>query len=64
MNAESDVQWPVQPLRVGGPGLDRRSIASASIRLDGAALAVQPQAGGLFVASPGVRGVPEIPSAG
>jgi sugar lactone lactonase YvrE len=48
----------------GGVDLDRHYITSASIGLDEAALAVQPQAGGLFVASPGVRGVAEIPFAG
>ena len=48
----------------GGSGLDKLYISSASIGLDEAALAVQPQAGGLFVASPGVRGVAEIPFAG
>ena len=48
----------------GGAGLDRLYITSASIGLDEAALAVQPQAGGLFVASPEARGVPEIPFAG
>ncbi|MBA3511887.1 SMP-30/gluconolactonase/LRE family protein [Sphingomonas sp.] len=48
----------------GGSGLDRLYITSASIGLDQAALAVQPQAGGLFVATPGVRGIAEIPFAG
>ncbi|HUE79977.1 MAG TPA: SMP-30/gluconolactonase/LRE family protein [Sphingomicrobium sp.] len=48
----------------GGANLDRLYITSASIGLDEAALAVQPQAGGLFVASPGVRGLSEIPFAG
>ena len=48
----------------GGPDLDRLYITSASIGLDAAARAVQPQAGGLFMTSPGVRGVAEIPFAG
>ena len=48
----------------GGPDLDRLYITSASIGLDEAALAAQPQAGGLFMTSPGVRGIPEIPFAG
>jgi D-xylonolactonase len=48
----------------GGRDLDRLYITSASIGLDEAALAVQPQAGGLFMTTPGVRGVPEIPFAG
>lgn len=48
----------------GGPRLDQLFITSASIGLDEAALAGQPQAGGLFVASPGVRGLAELPFAG
>jgi sugar lactone lactonase YvrE len=48
----------------GGSGLDRLYITSASIGLDESALAVQPQAGGLFMVSPGARGVAEIPFAG
>jgi sugar lactone lactonase YvrE len=48
----------------GGRDIDRLYITSASIGLDEAALAVQPQAGGLFMTTPGVRGVPEIPFAG
>ena len=48
----------------GGRDLDRLYITSASIGLDEAALAVQPQAGGLFLAAPGVTGVAEIPFAG
>ena len=48
----------------GGPNLDRLYITSASIGLDEAARAVQPQAGNLFMTSPGVRGLPELPFAG
>jgi D-xylonolactonase len=48
----------------GGPDLDQLYISSASIGLDERDLADQPQAGGLFVAAPGVRGVPELPFAG
>ena len=48
----------------GGADLDRLYITSASIGLDAAALAEQPQAGGLFMAAPGVRGVADIPFAG
>lgn len=48
----------------GGRALDRLYVSSASIGLDEAALAVQPQAGGLFMASPGVRGIADIPFAG
>jgi len=48
----------------GGGDLDRLYITSASIGLDEAARSVQLQAGGLFMASPGVRGLSEIPFAG
>ena len=48
----------------GGRDLGRLYITSASTGLDEAALAVQPHAGNLFMASPGVRGLPEIPYAG
>jgi sugar lactone lactonase YvrE len=48
----------------GGPQLDQLYITSASIGLDAAQLAAEPQAGGLFVASPGVSGLPELPFAG
>jgi xylono-1,5-lactonase len=48
----------------GGPDLDRLYVTSASIGLDAAALAVQPNAGGLFMVVPGVRGLPEVPFAG
>ena len=48
----------------GSSDLDRLYITSASIGLDEAARSVQPQAGGLFMASPGVRGLSEIPFTG
>ena len=48
----------------GGPDLDRLYITSASIGLDDQDLADQPQAGGLFVAAPGVSGIAELPFAG
>lgn len=48
----------------GGVDLDELYITSASVGLDADALAGQPQAGGLFMASPGVRGLPETPFAG
>jgi D-xylonolactonase len=48
----------------GGPDLDRLYISSASIHLDEAALAMQPNAGGLFMVSPGVRGLADVPFAG
>jgi xylono-1,5-lactonase len=48
----------------GGTNFDRLYISSASIGLDAQQLGAQPQAGGLFVATPGVRGLPELPFAG
>jgi xylono-1,5-lactonase len=48
----------------GGPELDRLYITSASIGLDGAALEMQPNAGGLFMFIPGVRGLADVPFAG
>jgi sugar lactone lactonase YvrE len=48
----------------GGADLDQLYITSASIGLDERDLATQPQAGGLFVAAPGVTGVSELPFAG
>ena len=48
----------------GGPDLDRLYVTSASIGLDDAALAMQPNAGGLFMISPNVRGLAEVPFAG
>lgn len=42
----------------GGPDLDRLFITSATVGLAENHLAMQPFAGGLFVALPGVRGVP------
>lgn len=43
----------------GGPELDRLFITSASRDLTGGELATQPQAGGLFMTVPGVKGVAE-----
>ena len=48
----------------GGPNLDQLYITSASIGLSDPDLADQPQAGGLFVAAPGVSGIAELPFAG
>ena len=48
----------------GGPDLDRLYITSASRDLDAAALAMQPNAGGVFMLMPGVRGISEAPFAG
>jgi sugar lactone lactonase YvrE len=48
----------------GGTDFDKLYITSASIGLDAGALARQPSAGGLFLAAPGVRGLPDLPFAG
>jgi sugar lactone lactonase YvrE len=48
----------------GGPNLDRLYVTSARIGLDEEALAMQPNAGGLFMLSPGVRGLQDAPFAG
>jgi sugar lactone lactonase YvrE len=48
----------------GGPDLDRLYITSASIGLDETALSMQPNAGGLFMVTPGVQGIAELPFAG
>lgn len=48
----------------GGRELDRVYVTSASIGLDQTALDMQPNAGGLFMFAPGVRGLAEVPFAG
>ena len=48
----------------GGRDLDRLYISSASIGLDQNALQMQPNAGGLFMMTPGVRGLEDAPFAG
>lgn len=48
----------------GGPALDRLYVTSARIGLNEAALALQPYAGGLFVLTPGVTGIAELPFEG
>ena len=48
----------------GGRDLDRLFITSARVGLDEAALSMQPNAGGLFMFSPDVRGLAEQPFAG
>ena len=45
----------------GGPDLDRLYVTSAKIDLDESALAMQPKAGGLFMLTPGVRGLADVP---
>ena len=48
----------------GGPKLDQLFISSASIGLSKEELVEQPQAGGLFLATPGVTGLADTPFAG
>ena len=48
----------------GGLELDQLYITSASIGLDETALRMQPNAGGLFMMEPGVRGLKDVPFAG
>jgi xylono-1,5-lactonase len=48
----------------GGPNLDRLYITSASIGLAETALKMQPNAGGLFMFTPGVQGIADVPFAG
>jgi sugar lactone lactonase YvrE len=48
----------------GGRDLDRLYITSASVGLDEESLRMQPNAGGLFMFRPGVRGLEEVPFAG
>jgi sugar lactone lactonase YvrE len=45
----------------GGRDLDRLYITSASIGLDAKARKMQPNAGGLFMFTPGVRGLADVP---
>jgi D-xylonolactonase len=58
------VKMPVQrptSCAFGGPDLDRLYVTSASIDLDQSALAMQPNAGGLFMMVPGARGLADVP---
>ena len=48
----------------GGPNLDRLYVSSASIGIDETALTMQPNAGGLFMFTPGVQGIADVPFAG
>ena len=63
----SELAVPVQKptsCAFGGPDYRQLFITSARRGLDAAALALQPQAGGLFVAEPGVAGIAETMFAG
>lgn len=62
-------EWPMPVARptsvaFGGLMLDQLFVTSARIGLDDSALAMQPNAGGLFMLEPGVRGIAERPFAG
>jgi len=48
----------------GGVDLDRLYVTSARIDLDETALNMQPKAGGLFMFTPGVRGLADVPFGG
>jgi D-xylonolactonase len=48
----------------GGRDLDKLYITSASVGLDESQLNMQPNAGGLFMVTPGVQGVQDVPFAG
>jgi len=48
----------------GGIDLDQLYVTSASIGLEEEALKMQPNAGGLFMVKPGVRGLADLPFAG
>lgn len=58
--ARMPVQRPTS-CAFGGPDLDRLYITSARIDLDEDALRMQPNAGGLFMFVPGVRGLADVP---
>jgi len=61
------IEMPVQKptsCAFGGPALDSLYVTSASIGIGEKELAMQPYAGGLFLVSPGVGGVAELPFAG
>jgi len=63
----AELAMPVQrptSCAFGGPDLDRLFITSARRGLGAEALANQPQAGGLFLLAPGVKGIAETPFAG
>lgn len=62
-----EIRMPVArptSLAFGGLMFDQLYVTSASIGLDPAALATQPNAGGLFMLEPGVSGIAERPFAG
>jgi sugar lactone lactonase YvrE len=63
----AELKVPVQrptSCAFGGPNLDQLFVTSASIGLSEEDKKAQPQAGGLFLLDPGVRGLADIPFAG
>jgi sugar lactone lactonase YvrE len=63
----STIRMPVeQPssCTFGGPDFDRLYVTSARESLSDDQLEMQPNAGGLFMLVPGVRGIPDLPFAG
>ena len=68
-NPKSSPAWKMPVARptscaFGGANFDELYITSASRDLEQEALAMQPNAGGLFMVTPGVRGIEEVPFAG
>jgi xylono-1,5-lactonase len=63
----AEVRVPVQrptSCTFGGLALDRLFVTSARVGLEESELSAQPSAGGLFILSPGVRGIADQPFAG
>jgi sugar lactone lactonase YvrE len=61
------IRMPVQrptSCTFGGRDLDRLYISSARIDLDEQEIQMQPNAGGLFMVTPGVQGIKDVPFAG
>jgi xylono-1,5-lactonase len=61
------VKMPVQrptSCAFGGLDLDQLYVTSASVGLDENSLRMQPNAGGLFMVTPGVQGIADVPFAG
>lgn len=63
----AEIAMPVQrptSCAFGGAGLDILFVTSATVGLDAAALAGQPEAGGLFMVATGATGIAETPFSG
>ena len=61
---EEALYWAEISCASGGPSLDRLHLTSASIGLSQKERDMQPNAGGLFLVSPGVLGIADRPFAG